>query len=279
MSSFSLLSGIGKGGKTTLLAHLAASVVSGRPFLARETRAGPVLWVDLEQHVGLTADKLTQVGAVDQPHRVHVANELEVRLDQVEEAAERCGAVLIVIDSLSRLLRFRDENDASEVTRKLGDLLTIPRRTGAALVAIHHDRKREGSNGRSVRGSSAILAACDVSISLKLPAGASDTRRTLDIVSRYEAARGSLTVSLGAGGYSVDPEQAVVRAVQVLEAIASDNLSADELGERLQVSRVAAAQKLRELHEQGRLIRSGSGKKGSPFRFGAAPKAESAAAS
>src|SRR4051812_8109944 len=43
MNALTLLSGIGKGGKTTLLAHLASRVVAGQPFLARETRSGPVL--------------------------------------------------------------------------------------------------------------------------------------------------------------------------------------------------------------------------------------------
>jgi RecA-family ATPase len=114
--------GIGKGGKTTLLSHLAAAIVGGQEFLSRSVKEGPVLWLDLEQHVTLTRRKLDEAGAAGRPNPLHIYNGPAPRPEDVAGELTRRSAVAVVIDSLSKFLCLKDENDAAEVTARLGPL-------------------------------------------------------------------------------------------------------------------------------------------------------------
>jgi hypothetical protein len=202
--------GIGKGGKTTLLSHLAAAIVSGREFLDRSVREGPVLWLDLEQHVTLTRRKLDEAGAAGCSNPLHVYNGPAPRTDEVARELAKRGAVAVVIDSLSKYLCLKDENDAAEVTARLGPLLDLAHGANAAVIAIHHDRKSDGALGRNMRGSSAFLAAVDVAIGVKREAG-DEFRRRLDCVSRYDEVDEEISVRLTPSGYVSEQSSPALR--------------------------------------------------------------------
>lgn len=274
-AALTVLYGIGKGGKTTLLSHVAAAVVSGTTILERDTLAGPVLWVDLEQQIALTRDCLKGAGAIDCTHKVHVYNGPAPILAAIEQATTQNGAVLVVIDSLSKLLGLRDENDAAEVTRGITPLLELCRSTGAAVVAIHHDRKREGVGGRNMRGSSAFLAAVDVAISLKVDGSDKEGRRTLDFVSRYSPPNGtSLSIRLTDSGYEVQGDRQAVRLEELVRALGEYERTAEDIAARLNLTRPGILPVLTKAVSGGRLARMGTGRKGDPYRFRVVGKAE-----
>jgi hypothetical protein len=265
-----ILYGIGKGGKTTFLSHLAAAVVSGQPFIDRDVRRGPVLWVDLEQHLSLTKETLVNAGA--RGREVHVYNGIAPDLRALEEKIREVGATLVVIDSLSKLLQLRDDNDASQVNNALTPLLQMIRETNAATVAIHHDRKREGDAGRGMRGSSVFLATLDVCIALKREGGTDSTQRRLDVTGRYPGAGGTFVVELTPDGYKAVGEKLSVPGADALEKLGYDALTVDEWAQRLQVSRQAVNKKAEQLLKRERITRTGTGKKGDPFRFSRVPE-------
>jgi hypothetical protein len=279
--------GVGKSGKSSLAAYVAACVVSGRPCLGRPVVPGAVLWLDLEQHVRLTRRKMLEAGATGHSHAVHIYNGPAPTLADVEAALVETGAVLLVVDSLSRFLRLEDENSAAEVTAALGRLVEVAHRRDVAVLAIHHDRKSGGDHGRGMRGSSAFLAAVDVAVQLKreTDGDVDDGRRRLVCVSRYDEANGTLVVRRVPDAescqhpsvddadsirytYAVEGSPADVRRARVLAAVGpTEEVDAATLAQRLGVTRPAVVEDLRALHAAGALQRRGSGKKGDAFRY------------
>jgi predicted ATP-dependent serine protease len=264
-----ILYGIGKGGKTTFLSHLAAAVVLGQPFIDRDVRQGPVLWVDLEQHLSLTKETLVNAGA--RGREVHVYNGIAPDLRALEAKIREVRATLVVIDSLSKLLQLRDENDASQVNNALTPLLQMIRETNVATVAIHHDRKREGDAGRGMRGSTVFLATLDVCIGLKREGGTDSTQRRLEVNGRYPGAGGTFIVELTAEGYKAVGEKQSVLGADALEKLGTDSLTADEWALRLGVSRQATQKKAEQLVKEGKVTKTGTGKRGDAFRFSRVP--------
>jgi molybdopterin-guanine dinucleotide biosynthesis protein len=268
MEALTVVCGIGKAGKTTLLTRIAAAVIGDDTFIERSVVGGPVLWIDLEQQISLTLDGLTSAGAINGKHQVHVYAGATASVSKIKASVLETGAKLVVIDSLSKLFLFRDENDASEVTKALVPLIDLCRTTGAAVVAIHHERKREGSNGKSIRGSGAILAALDVAIMVRPEGGEKENRRSLEFISRYPAIHGrSLSVRLTDNGYEALGDRQSVRQDEILKAIAESVLTAEEIGGLLGVTRQALLPSLTRAVTAGSLTRTGTGRKGSPHRF------------
>lgn len=267
LGGLTILHGLGKTGKTTLLTHLAGAIVKGSPFLEREVRKGPVVWLDLEQHLALTVRKLAGAGASEQPHLVYIHNGVAPDLREVVDAVRKNGAVAVVVDSLSTLLRLQDENAAAEVTTKVSPLLRLARDTNTAVIAIHHDRKREGAGAGSMRGSSVFLNAADVVMGLKADGGHQDCTRRLECTGRYDEARGTLSVRLTKGGYVLLGERETVEADRVLEALGNASLTAEQLAAKLECSRAPVVKRLNELVEDGRITKEGGGIRGDPYRY------------
>ncbi|MEN1959079.1 helicase RepA family protein [Luteimonas sp. MJ246] len=76
-------------------------------------------------------------------------------IDQFCRAAEGCR--LVVIDTFSRVHRL-EENSNRDMAKVVGDLEQIARKTGAAVLYVHHVGKgSEGIPSRSARGASALM--------------------------------------------------------------------------------------------------------------------------
>jgi hypothetical protein len=157
-----------KGGKSTSIRDLTASVIKSRPFLGRQVNipigTGRVLYVHLDRkdkparvvhelrQLGITADeapRLTLMVAADLPaaNSVHNASEaLQVRLVWLQQEIVKANPHLVVIDLLQQFLCTSNVNDygetISDLTR-LQDALTQIDYKGAFLAAIH---SRKASN-------------------------------------------------------------------------------------------------------------------------------------
>lgn len=156
-----LLSAPPKSGKTWFGLTLAKAVCTGTPWAGADgIEQGPVLWIDEEMGAPLMVRRLRQLEFhEDLPfHTISLAG---FRLDQaldvsrVIEEVERIGAALIVVDSLRRCHHL-DENDNSQM-RHLLPMLHALANTGAAVVVIHHDRKRTLNDSSEQERSSGAL--------------------------------------------------------------------------------------------------------------------------
>ncbi|MGF1660588.1 MAG: AAA family ATPase [Rubrimonas sp.] len=169
--SFAVLYGSPGAGKSFCALSLSLAVASGSPWLGRETRRAPVLYIAAEGVLGLklrlrahrekygvpppsTADMRFVASAIEIMNPEHVA----ALLAQFNAAGFRPG--LIVVDTLARVALGADENSASAMGLVVDGFDALRRETGAAVLVLHHDKKGGGAE----RGSSALRGAADVMI-------------------------------------------------------------------------------------------------------------------
>jgi hypothetical protein len=160
--------GLEKSGKTTLLAHSIACASRGLPFLGEETTPRTIVWCGLEETLGETVRRFTDLGA--DPARIAIVATLQGNwMDVLSETIEATGADGVVVDTLGCMLAasgITDENQAGEINLKFIPKITqLTREANVGLLLNAHARK---SDGRP-RGSTALTAGTDVNIVLVNP--------------------------------------------------------------------------------------------------------------
>jgi hypothetical protein len=160
-----LLSVAPKAGKSTLATHYAVAKATGGEWLGQQLTPGKVLWVGPDEHVGDVTSRFKNMSAPGDMITVWVGHDLTAAMIAAE--ARRCGAALVVIDTLTRVAGIQDENDNAAWTSWFNEALPIIRESDCVWFCIHHDRKSGGEFGEGIRGASAIFASVDVAISLR----------------------------------------------------------------------------------------------------------------
>lgn len=187
---------------------------------------------------------------------------------------------LIVIDTLGTFAPWENENDAAQVTATLNPLFKLTE-AGLAVVPVHHIGKVDGSEGRAARGSTAIGAAMDVLLELRRykPDDLDDRRRVISGLGRFDEIPSEVVVALAedGSGYTASGDKKAVAAREVHTAIQDvlpddpPGMTTDEvLGAIPADSRRRKADVTKSLRygaDAGAWQRSGTGKKGSPFRY------------
>jgi bifunctional DNA primase/polymerase-like protein/AAA domain-containing protein/primase-like protein len=267
--NLTLLSGHPKAGKTTFAAHLAVAVARGSVLLNRLTSQCPVLWLDLEQHLRHTKAMFRGLDADRLPIFLHSAPVWDFSLGVVGEFITEQQIGLVVVDSLSRLWRLADENDAVQVVKETRELMSLARQSNAAFLLIHHLRKSGGSQGLDARGSGALAAAVDISVQFRQESESST--RLLESQSRYEGTPGRLYTELQADKYIVyDNEQEVHHRDQrakILAVLTDYWLLVEEIAELAGLPVGTTRPVLSEMYEEGIVERQGKGVRGDPFQY------------
>jgi len=122
---------------------------------------------------------------------------------------------IIVVDTVRNLLQITEENDNSELARRINPWVAGVRNAGKTLILVHHSRKGGGDHGEGITGGHALLGAVDIAIELRRDDNASN-RRTLTTLARviegrqlvYERLEGGTLRALG------DPAQLARAEVQ-----------------------------------------------------------------
>ena len=177
--------------------------------------------------------------------------------------------VLLILDPLVRLHAI-DENAAGEIAALLGYLRVLQRKTGVAIALVHHSRKNVSAHdgaGYSLRGSSDLYAWVDSFLYLRRHHG----QLTLSAEHRAASGAGPLvlelaeSLNLGSGPYlKLTPTADTVELAtgdpllqQLLSLLAqsSQPRTADSLRSCLQVRNQRLVEALRQLLEQGKVVR------------------------
>jgi RecA-family ATPase len=171
--SFCVLYGEPGSGKTFVALSMALSVAADHSWCGKPAVGGAVLYVAAEGLYGLPL----RVEAYQTKHGLSAQNirylgeAFDLRNpDDIEELlvslqAEGIQPVLIVLDTLARLMVGADENSAKDMGLAIAGIDWLRQKTRAAALVVHHTRK----NGQTERGSSALRGAADVMIECKKP--------------------------------------------------------------------------------------------------------------
>jgi hypothetical protein len=167
-AEISLWVGPPKCGKSFLLLHIAYMLSLGRPVFGRRVKACKVLYVAAEGEGGI-ANRIRALRKRHGPstafHFIAQPADLlhqEGDLDDLIAAVEGCGAQLIVLDTLSRLMAGGDENSPMDMGVFILNVTRLRHETKAHVAIVHHGTK--ASNGSIPRGHSSLTGADDVLI-------------------------------------------------------------------------------------------------------------------
>lgn len=170
----SLFYGESNSGKSYLAIHLAICVSLGLPWLGRRTQRGAVLYVAAEgawsirlrlaayrKHYG---QQVGRFGLIPQAlSLVDPSADVGDLISLIEAKRDELGEpiVLVVVDTVARVMGGGDENAAQDMGRLVTAGDRIRQSTGAHLLYIHHAGK---DASRGARGHSSLRAALDTEI-------------------------------------------------------------------------------------------------------------------
>jgi hypothetical protein len=264
-------------GKSVLAPLIAHAVASGTPVFGRRVRQGPVLYIAAEDPTGMQM----RFQALQRHHgdtedlhllRSSVAFDLEAShglppdVHAIIALADQMGAVLIVIDTLSRIASGWEEND-SRSTRRLVDCLRALCGERRAVLAVHHSAKAgPGSDGGSTPRGHSVLNG-DADVTLRITWAAKTSRSKIELgKNRNGPSSGTMTfdieqVSLGTDEDG-DPITSVVAKTEHGGAIAANDnhridphrpatLARDEVAPSLNATRTALLAAIRTPVEAG----------------------------
>jgi predicted transcriptional regulator len=266
-----LLIGKPKVGKSTLARSIALAVALGRPILGRQVRQGLVLMLThhREDPPAAVREHLLKMGVRegdDVP--LYIADGVRT-LNDIVSWVEANRPALIVIDTIARYMSLDDVNDYVKVLSALEPLQDIARRHGTAVLALHHAPKT-GDDRETIDsplGSTALAGSADIVMRYRR------TGDRLQSVSRFGDDTQETVITLDPDGWpaaigSLQEVQAHEEERAILDAIAANGpMTKDELRETLGRKAVDLAQTLQALLRQGRIGRTGSGRKGDPYRY------------
>ncbi|MFQ5904123.1 MAG: AAA family ATPase [Candidatus Binatia bacterium] len=274
VGGLSVLAGKPKAGKSTLARCLALAVARGEPWLGFQTTQGTVFYLALEEKRSEVRKHFEAMGAAPKYEDqifLFIASSPKDGLIQLREATESKKPALIIVDPLFRFVRVRDANDYAQVMEATEPLQVLAHQTGAHVFTVHHLGKGERSGGDAILGSTAIFAAVDTAMLMKR----TERYRTLYSIQRYGIDLEEMTLTLDpetrlvSGGPSrreADERQAAEAIVECLRTKGEpveEKIIHDSVEGRKAVKQSA----LRTLVAEGRVKRTGEGKRGSPYLY------------
>lgn len=145
---------------------------------------------------------------------------------------------VVIIDTVRAALGIEQENDNSEVARKLTPVIQACREKNKTLFLLHHARKGGGESGEAISGGHAYFGAVDIALELKRDKQApSSSKRILNGLGRRISIPEVLFERSDDGSYSVlgSPNEVALEEVmgRVFEVLTDDWQKAREITEAL----------------------------------------------
>lgn len=221
-----LLTGLWKAGKTTLLGHLLRDLYRGSGLVDMPLDA-PTLYVS-EEPLPLWAERRDRLGLPDSIYflqrktfaRPDASEWLRLVSFIATQVRER-GIGLVVFDTLPSVWPVLDENNAGEMLTALLPLRDISS-AGAAVLMVCHPRKTDGSEATATRGSGALTGFPDVILELRRNSrdDDGDTRRLLKAFGRFPEMPPEVVLDLGPNGYTFLGDRPTADSLEALDTIA-----------------------------------------------------------
>lgn len=163
----SVMVGIPKIGKTTLIRQLEKSILRGDKFLDLKTHQGSVVHYSFDEKAKTAKLHYKKLGLTkDDPMTLHFGPASNSNhLKELEEDLLTLKPTIAVVDTLFDLVETENINDYGPVKRQLSAISSLAEKTGCHIMFIHHQTKpnerSSRGNGNSVLGSQAIFGSVD----------------------------------------------------------------------------------------------------------------------
>ena len=283
-NAVSMITGGKHAGKSTLARWMAVCVAKGWEFLKRETRQGPVFYIASEDETMAARQELIRLGW-KQGDDLRFLSAQNIRSDKPDifladltMEIKRAGARLVILDMLFDFVRIEDEMSYAGTREAVGRIQEVASASGAHIVAIHHAPKNAnigdaavaalGSQGLAARVSPIILVRrfgpgvhSISSTSVRDPRGEPINESKL-----VKNEDGSVELGGGWKNYML-AEVYSERVKEMLDEDPGAEMSPPEISEALAISYPVARGCLAALYRNGLITRTGSGKKGKPYRY------------
>ena len=278
-SGVSMLISKPKVGKTITAQNLALAVARGEPFLGRATRQGPVVYLALENRRRLVRKHFAAMGGRDDDLvYFHIARTPQDASAWLKWAVETYKPVLVIIDTLQRFVRLRDIKDYAEAINKTEAPLQLARDSGAHIMFIHHATKADSPDDvDAALGSIGLSGTVDTILRMKkTPADV----RTIAATTMREGEefeesvltmdRRTFLISVAGTRAEVDEKAAADKIAAYLESV-GEPIEQAAIFERVEGRTAVLSAALKSRTETRAIFRTGSGKKGDPFKYSLPP--------
>jgi hypothetical protein len=282
-SAVSMITGGKHAGKSTLARWMAICVCKGLPFLGREVIQGPVFYVASEDEEMVARAELIQLGwRGGDPLKFFGKSKIRSDefnfLQHLTQAVRRYGVVLVVVDMLFDFVRVDDEMSYASTRRAVGEIQDVASSSEAHICVVHHAPKNAnigdatvaalGSQGLAARVSPIILVRrFGPGVHSVSSTGVRDPRGEAIPDSRLlRNSDGSVQVGGAFKNYMLG-EVYAHRILDMLQAEEGSEITAPEVMEALDINYEIARASLSFLYKNNLVVRSGTGKKGHPFRY------------
>lgn len=190
-------------GKTTLILHLVRSILDGAQFLGQPTRKCRVIYVT-EQSRQTFMDALRRAGLDRRGDELLIVFREDIGAipwAEVVAGTKLDGYAVVIFDTLGKLARIKQENEAGEWAGAMSPLQDLSA-SGRAVIVARHDRKSGGNPGDSARGSSQASGDVDIILAVRRPEGNHPpNRRVIESLSRYAETPEKIVIELTDDGY------------------------------------------------------------------------------
>ena len=201
-NSFAIMAGQPRSYKTFIMLEMALSVAKGeRLFNAFDTEQTGVLILDEESGDQMLQERFKALNAPIDSLPIHFISLANKKMDEnyAKEIIDICknnGIKFVIVDCLTRFFQ-GNENDSGDMSKVLGHFKRISEQ-GISCLVIHHERKRGyqlGSSADAMRGSSDLLASCDIQLSVERE-GLSSTINIVQNKNRYRKEMKPITIAV-----------------------------------------------------------------------------------
>jgi len=258
-----------KVGKSTFVRNLVVAILRGTPFFGRAITPGAVVYLCLEEKRAEIAGHFRRMGASGGNLYIHTGRAPDDALAALTVAIAEYRPVLAVIDPLSRFVRLNDANAYAEVARAMEPIIDLARTSGSHIVCVHHAGKGERTGGDALLGSTALFGAVDTLLMMKRR----DQVRTIETIQRYGEDMEETVVYLDSetgivtqGGDLATMLMGQAQAA-VLAAMGNDTLTEPDIRARVGGNESTTGKALRALVDEGKVARTGKGKRGDPYQY------------
>lgn len=265
------LGGHGKQGKTTIAIHLSNALSQGNKFI-NNTQAVPSIHLNFEMHEDDLRELIKTVSK-DSPlkQNAKVINRLKVPLDlkwleSFLSKEELPGVCIIDSFRAAFILPADTENQAGTVGNILRRLQAIARKTGWAIIVIHHFRKSGTGEALDLAGSGEWLSAPDVIYTWSCPKPKEPgTFLITGRVPPFEPLAISLSREKIEFLGTVTEHKTEAEKEKILEALTLEGQKSDDLAKLIDLPEATTRRRLDELYKAERVDRQGEGKRGNPY--------------